>query len=105
MNLDEALRSGDFNDVRAWLRQATDADLDAFIDRSQLNTFFTFATAERQRRQFATSRHPHWTVVPTFWLVLLGVILAAAASIISWLAWEHPVRSSRLPKIAASPSP
>lgn len=104
MNLDEALRSGDFNDVRAWIRNATDAELDAFIDRSQLNTFFTFATAERQRRQHITLRRPHWTVVPTFWLVIAGVIFAACAGVISWLAWKHPTQANVPPSPASSPS-
>ena len=38
-----------------------------------------FNGRSNSKRRFVASRQPHWTVVPTFWLVLVSVLLSAAA--------------------------
>jgi hypothetical protein len=35
-------------------------------------------------------RTPHWTLTPTFWCVVIGVIASIVAALITWLSWEHP---------------
>ncbi len=35
---------------------------------------------------------PHWTIVPTFWLVIVGIVVGVAAALISWLAWHQAVQ-------------
>jgi hypothetical protein len=34
-------------------------------------------------------KKPHWTLVPTFWLVLVGVIAGIVAAFMEILAWKR----------------
>jgi hypothetical protein len=34
-------------------------------------------------------KKPHWTLVPTFWLVLVGVIAGIVAAVMEVLSWER----------------
>ena len=80
----EALHLSSKREIRAWLRDAQNAELDEYIDGvSAANNFWIYATEERQRRQLAKLTKPHWSIIWTFWLVV-------AALIISVLAWLFP---------------
>ena len=82
MTAKEALNITSKDELRAWMRDASDSDLDQFINGcSAANNFWTYATAERQRRQLAKLTKPHWTVIWTFILVVVAVVI----SVLAWL--------------------
>ena len=82
MTGEEALHISSKRELRAWLRNASDVDLDDYINGvSASNNFWIYATQERQRRQLQKLAKPHWSIIWTFWLVVLALII----SILAWL--------------------
>ena len=76
----EALHIASKREFRAWLPTASDEDLDDYISGvSAANNFWIYATEERQRRQLVALTKPHWSVIWTFILVVVTLLIAVAA--------------------------
>jgi hypothetical protein len=94
MNGKEALSISSKRELRAWLKEASDADIDDYIHGvSAAGHFWTYAIAERQRRQMEKLSKPHWTTVPNFWLTLIAALAAVIGLMVAvWVAWLqfHP---------------
>jgi hypothetical protein len=71
----EFLAKASLDQIEEYLRELT-AD----------NVFRRMGEAERERRYFEVLHRPHWTVTPTFWLVVVSVILSATAALLAALS-------------------
>lgn len=56
--------------------------------------------AELLRRQFERSRRPHWSVIPSFWLLVASVLVALAGLALTVVALPRPQ-----PDAPAAPAP
>jgi hypothetical protein len=88
-SLDELLAAYDFIYVHHYVPRAIIQEAIAAKRHQQLDEHFN------------ALRKPHWTVVPTFWLVILGIFVGIASAVISWLAWHQPVQP---PAVSSSAS-
>ena len=109
------------NETQEWCKHATPAQLAEGLwaiagFRIEHRIYIETEIAARRHREVESHlselRKPHWTVVPTFWLVIIGIVVGISAGVISWLAWHRPVQppaavssSASTQSGSASPSP
>jgi hypothetical protein len=101
-DLKKAIHDGTFVD---WYKNASMKQLEAAL-RSVHSTYAHYPLIQKEidhRQRLVIAGHladlkkRHWTLVPTFWIVLItgifGVIFGPLACIIGYLAWRHPVEA------------
>lgn len=103
----------DVSKVQQWVKDKTIEDLLAGLDFIYVHhvmqrSIIQDAIAQLRHRQidehFAALRSPHWTVVPTFWLVIIGIGISICAAAISWIAWREPFQPLGVASSSASTS-
>jgi len=89
MTSDEALNV-DKQQFRAWLKSASDFQVEEVVGKiSASHNFWSYATEELRCRQ----AKPHWSVAPTFWLILMSVVLSAAALLVAIVLGWNKIQS------------
>jgi hypothetical protein len=79
-------------EARKWLRDCSDADLQEYLEAVSGHTaLYQYARDERERRTNAKLLKPHWTMVPTFYIVIAGLVISVIALIVAVGSWRSPV--------------
>ena len=74
------------------LRDALAAMLPHFVaERAVLDEEIDRRQHRETQARLESLKKPHWTVLWTFALVIVGLIVSIAGTVIGWLAWRRPV--------------
>jgi hypothetical protein len=71
---------------REWLSSASIVELEEFLHSVSVHqSEYQYACTELESRLAHAAMKPHWSVVPTFWLVVVSVLLGAVAVVLAVL--------------------
>ena len=81
------LQNSSEEDHQAWISKANLEQISEYLEHfSTSPTYCRMAMARQQKLQFDVLTKPHWTITPTFWLVILSVLLSAFALLVTLIA-------------------
>jgi hypothetical protein len=88
----EIIRSGDDAEHGAWILEVTDEHLAEYIILlpSRRENLHRLALAEQTKRQLNRLSKPHWTLIPSYRILLATLIMTIAVFIVTVLAWLFP---------------
>ena len=105
----QALRGGNVcAELRALCKTYDEEDLHIALDFiSPVNTAYhdvingAIATLRHRQieKRLKSLEKPHWTLVPTFWIVLAGTAIGFIGVAIALFAWREPVEPQATPLI------
>ena len=93
--------SGSVNGLQEWTLKASTDDLEkalVHIHRHETTLLKIVEEEVEKRRHKEMAMHlkelrePHWTLVPTFWLVIIGCTASIIAALVEVLNREEPVK-------------
>ena len=83
-SVQEILNADTHRERREWLASASIPELQEFLrSASAHQSEYQHARTELDSRLAQAALKPHWSVVPTFWLVVASVALSAIAIILA----------------------
>lgn len=88
MSLDiKKLQNSSEEDHLTWISKANLEQISEYLEHFGTSPNYSrMALARQQKLQFEVLRKPHWTITPTFWLVLLSVLLSTFALLVTLIA-------------------